>query len=99
MKKRYVLMLLAFVVLASVGADECGPTPTTATYATQRKVPFFKILVYERLQDINGGATEVWLFEDEAGTCYITSGRDGGVVVIPAESCRQAKVPQLEPTK
>ena len=92
----WITNALLLAALLSLGADECGPKPTTAIYREQRKVPFFKILVFEHLKNETGAVTQVWVFEDDAGNCYITSGQDGGVSVIPQSACAKAKAPELE---
>ena len=90
-----IIGLAVLLPLSACNAD-CGPQPTKAIYTQQRKTPFFRVLTYELLQtraEGGLGGTEVLLFEDEAGGCYITSGKDGGVVVAPKSSCEAVKAP------
>lgn len=86
------LAVTSVVVGAAVA---CGPEPTKAVYTEQRKVPFFRVLAYERLET-RQAFVEVMLFEDEAGNCYITSGTDGGIQVAPPSACGKARKPDVE---
>lgn len=86
-----------FLVLAVLLMSACNsPIPTQAQFSEQRKIPFFKVLVYERAQF----GVEFVLFEDEAGGCYITSGTDGGITQLrDRTACDKAKAPALETSK
>lgn len=88
---RYTVLFLALVAAA------CGPKPTTAIGATQRDLPFFRVLVYEKVTR-EGDAVSILIMEDEAGNCWITSGVDGGVVAAPASTCEAAKPKAPTPT-
>jgi hypothetical protein len=83
------------LVIASSQQSSC-PTPTKAVNTAQRKTPFFKVLIYELLESAGGGSTTVWVFEDVAGHCYVTSGVDGGISVVPATICAAAKHEAVE---
>ena len=85
-----------FIIASALMFATCGPTPTKANVAQQRKTPFFKVLVYENAPTEGIGAVSFILFEDEAENCYITSGVDGGVAVAPLSACRKAKELQVE---
>lgn len=87
------LALFTLVVPLTLAGIACwGPQPTKAIGATQRQTPFYRVLVYERIQKGSSGIdVDVLLFEDEGGNCWITSGQDGGVVAAPASSCEAAK--------
>lgn len=88
------------MLVAALAAASCGPQPTKAIGATQRVTPFFRVLVYERVQKGSSGAdVDVLVLEDAAGNCWITSGQDGGVVAAPPTSCAAAQAPENEPAR
>lgn len=66
MRKVITGALLSIAVIALLGADECGPSPTKSVFSEQRKVPFFKVLVYEQAQALAHNVTFV-LFEGRSG--------------------------------
>jgi len=90
------LSTIPITMLGLLTVMGCGPKPTQAVYTEQRKVPFFKVLTYERLET-RDSHVEVILFEDAIGNCFITSGTDGGITVAPKESCAKARVVDVEP--
>jgi len=94
MKRSLTILLVLVAVAVSLGNEGC-PTPTKSTYTEQRKVPFFKVLTYERAET-QGSAVEIILFEDMVGNCYITSGMDGGIAMAPKTACAGARTPALE---
>ncbi|HYE78342.1 MAG TPA: hypothetical protein VEI97_10170 [bacterium] len=95
-----IIGVLGLLSAVGVLVSGCGPEPTRAIVAEQRKTPFFKVLVYEGLPLHPGGIVQVILFEDVGGGCYLTSGTDGGVIAAPLESCRRAKeLPSVERAK
>lgn len=98
MKKILTGLMLTVAIGLSIGADDsCGPTPTEAQFSEQRKMPFFKVLVYEHASLGAGDFVGFLLFEDESGNCYITSGTDGGITQLrDRTACDKAKAPALE---
>lgn len=95
-KRSLIAGAFALAVVLSLGADGCPP-PTKSTFTNQRKVPMFSVLAYEHMATAGGNAVMVFLFEDEAGGCYITSGTDGGITELRTRTaCDHAKKPNLE---
>lgn len=93
MRARWLLVLL---VAAFVSQAENCATPTQSQISQQRKVPFFRLLVYE---SVPGTTLSIYLLEDDAENCYVTSGQDGGINFAPKSACDKAKTPSLEQPK